>query len=117
MRGTKFSAISWPDDQTICSETKKKKKKKTYLIVDFAVPANHKVKLKESEKRYRYQDPARDLRNMKHKVLGGTCYNWCARYSHKRICKETERLGNKKKVETIQTLLRSAKILSIVQET
>ena len=46
----------------------KKKKKKICKIVDFAVPANHRIKLKECEKKDKYFDLARELkklRNMK----------------------------------------------------
>ena len=39
------------------------KKKKTCRIMDFAVLADHRVKLKESEKRDKYQDFARELKN------------------------------------------------------
>ena len=35
-----------------------------YLIVDFAVPADHRVKLKESEKRDKYIDLSRDLKKL-----------------------------------------------------
>ena len=31
-------------------------------MVDFAVPADHRVKLKESEKKDKYLDPARELK-------------------------------------------------------
>ena len=41
---------------------KKKKKKRTDRIVDFSVLADHRVKLKESEKRNKYQDLARKLK-------------------------------------------------------
>ena len=41
---------------------KKKKKKKIYKIVDFAVPADHRIKLKECEKRDKYLDLARELK-------------------------------------------------------
>ena len=37
-------------------------KKRTCRIVDFAFPADHNVKLKESEKKYEYQDFARELK-------------------------------------------------------
>ena len=37
------------------------KKEKTCRIVDFVVPVNHRVKLKESEKRDKYLDLAREL--------------------------------------------------------
>ena len=42
---------------------KKKKKKKICKIVDFAVPADHRIKLKECEKRDKYLDLARELKN------------------------------------------------------
>ena len=38
------------------------KKKRTCKIVDFAVPANHRIKLKECEKKDKYLDLARDLK-------------------------------------------------------
>ena len=41
------------------------KEKKTFKIVDFAFLANHRVKLKESEKKDQYFDLARELKNMK----------------------------------------------------
>ena len=40
---------------------KKKRKKRTCRIVNFAVPADHRVKLKESKKRDKYIDLAREL--------------------------------------------------------
>ena len=40
-----------------------KKKKRTSKMVDFAVPADHRVKLKENEKKDKYQDLARELKN------------------------------------------------------
>ena len=40
----------------------KKKKKEIYKIVDFAVPADHRKKLKECEKRAKYIDLARELK-------------------------------------------------------
>ena len=41
-----------------------KKKKKICKIVDFAVPANHRIKLKECEKRDKYLDLARELKKL-----------------------------------------------------
>ena len=41
---------------------KKKKKKRTCRIVDFAVSADHRVKLKESEKRDKYLEIAKELK-------------------------------------------------------
>ena len=39
-------------------------KKRTYKIVDFAVPADHRIKLKESEKKDKYIDLARELKKL-----------------------------------------------------
>ena len=39
-------------------------KKRTCKIMDFAVPADHKIKLKESEKKDNYLDLARELKKM-----------------------------------------------------
>ena len=38
---------------------KKKRKKRTCKIVDFAVPADHRIKLRECEKKDKYLDFAR----------------------------------------------------------
>ena len=40
------------------------KKKRTCKIVDFAVPANHRIKLKECEKKDKYLDLARKLKKL-----------------------------------------------------
>ena len=40
----------------------KKKKKKICKIVDFAVPADHRIKLKECEKKDKYLDLTRELK-------------------------------------------------------
>ena len=42
---------------------KKKEKKRICEIVDFAVLANHRIKLKECEKKDKYLDLARELKN------------------------------------------------------
>ena len=39
------------------------KKKRTCKIVDFAVPADHRIKLEEFEKKDKYLDLARELKN------------------------------------------------------
>ena len=41
-----------------------KKKKRTCKIVDFAVPADHRIKLKEYEKKDKYLDLARELKKL-----------------------------------------------------
>ena len=55
-------------------------KKRTW-IVDFAIPVNHRVKLKESKKQDKYLDL--------------NC-NWCPQYNHHRISTGTGGLGNKR---------------------
>ena len=52
-----------------------KQKKRTYKIFDFAVPADHRIKLKECEKTDKYLDHAREL---KRKLWNNyTSCNWC----------------------------------------
>ena len=46
------------------NQQKKKKKKKICKIVDFAVPADHRIKLKECEKRDKYLDLASELKKL-----------------------------------------------------
>ena len=51
-------------DLIIINKKKKKKKKRVYKIVDFAVPADHRIKLKESEKKDKYLDLAKELKKL-----------------------------------------------------
>ncbi len=47
-------------------------------IVDFAVPADHKLKLKECEKNGKYLDLARELKKtIKHEGDNNTHCEWC----------------------------------------
>ena len=64
-------------------------------IVDFAVPADHTVKLKESENREKYQDLAREEKRKKLWNIesdGDTNCNWRTRYSHQRLVQGLEDL-------------------------
>ena len=73
----------------------RKKKKRTSKIVDFAVPADHRIKLKECEKRDKYLDLARELKKtMEHAGDNYTNCNWCVWNSDKRITKGTGGLGS-----------------------
>ena len=58
----------------------KKKKKRSCKIVDFAIPANHRMKLKEREKKDKYLDLAGELKKtMEHEGDNYTisdCYFW-----------------------------------------
>ena len=109
-------------DLIIINKKKKKKKKRKRIckIVDFAVPADHRINLKESEKKDKYLDLAKELKklwNMKVTIVPivigalGTIT--------KGLLKGLEDLEVGGRVETIQTtaLLRTARILRRVLET
>ena len=96
------------------------KKKRTCKIVNFAVPSDHRIKLKECEKKDKYLDLARELKkllNMKVTIIPivisafGTVT--------KGLLKGLGDLEVGERVETIQTttLLRMARILRGVLET
>ena len=94
-----------------------KKKKRTCKTVDFAVPADHRIKLKECEKKDKYLDLARELWIMQVTIIPivigafGTVT--------KGLLKGLEDLEVGGRVETIQTTapLRTARILRRVLET
>ena len=44
------------------------KKKRSWKIVDFAVPADHRIKLRESDQKDKYLDLAWELKTMERKV-------------------------------------------------
>ena len=61
----------------------KQKKKRTCKIFDFAVPADHRIKLKESEKKDKYLDLAREFKkNMEHEGDDYTNCDWYVWYSN-----------------------------------
>ena len=95
-------------------------KKRICKIVDFALPADHRIKLKECEKRDKYLDLVRELKklwNMKMTIIPivigafGTVT--------KGLLKGMKNLEVGDRVETIQTtaLLKTARILSRARET
>ena len=100
-------------------QQQQKRKKRICKIVNFAVSADHTIKLKECEKKDKYLDLAwelKKLRNMKVTIIPivigafGTVT--------KRLLKGLENLEVGGRVETIQTtaLLRTARILRRVLE-
>ena len=96
------------------------KKKRTCTIVDFSLPADHREKLKESEKKDKYQDFARDLIklwNMKVTVI--TIVIGALGTVNKGLVKGLEDLVIRGKAKTLQTtaLLRLDRILSRVHLT
>ena len=99
---------------------KKEKKKRAYQIVDFVVPADHRVKLKQCEKRDKYLDLARELKkrwNMN--VTEIPVVIGALSTVTKGLVQGLDDLEIKRRVETIQTaaLLRSTRILRRVLET
>ena len=77
-------------DLIIINKKKKKKKKKerkrkkrTCKIVNYAVLADHRIKLKECENKDKHHDLARELKKtMEHEVDNYTNCNWCFWYSN-----------------------------------
>ena len=63
--------------------------------MDFTVPADYRVKLKETEK---YRDLERESKKqtVEHESDVYTNCNWCSWYSHQRIIKGTGEFGNKR---------------------
>ena len=67
MRCSNFSEIFRYKRITNLGETIRpsdSKKERTCRIVDFAVPVDHRVNLKENEKKNKYPDLARELKKM-----------------------------------------------------
>ena len=65
------------------SDRKKNNKKKntvkrTCQIEDFTKLMDHRIKLKEREKRDKYQDFARELKTREHENDSNNKCNWCA---------------------------------------
>ena len=65
--------------------------------MDFAVSTDHRIKLKESEKKDKYLDLARELKKtVEHESAVYTNSNLCSWYSHRCFGKGTRELGNKR---------------------
>ena len=95
------------------------KKKRICKIVDFAVPADHGINLKESEKKDKYLDLARELKKLWNiKVTIVLIVIGALGTITKGLLKGLGDLEVGGRVETIQTaLLRTARILRRVLET
>ena len=74
----------------------KNKKERICQIVELVVPVDHRLKLKESEKRGKYLDLAREWKNMEHESDGDSKCNRCAQCSHQRTggCENKRRSGD-----------------------
>ena len=91
-----------------------KKKKRIYKIVDFAVPADHRIKLKECEKKDKYLNLARELKNLWNmKVAIVPIVIGAFGKINKGLLKGLDYLEVGERVKTIQmtALLRTARIL------
>ena len=65
--------------------------------MDFAVPANHRIKLKENKKKDKYFDLARKLKKtLEYEIDDYINCDWCFWYSHRRSILGTGGLGNKR---------------------
>ena len=63
--------------------------------MDFAVPADQRVKLREREKKDKYLELTRELQKvMEHESDNYINCDWCFWYCHQRINKGTGGLGN-----------------------
>ena len=59
------------------------KKKRICKIVDFAFPADHRIILKESEKKDKYLDLARELKKaVEHESNDCANCNWCVKHNN-----------------------------------
>ena len=116
--------LSRPKDQTSTKnqnqQKEKKQRKRICKIVDFDVPADHRIKLKECEKRDKYLDLARELKNLWNmKVTIIPIMIGAFGTVTRGLLKGLEDLEVGGRVETIQTtaLLKTARILRRVPET
>ena len=82
------------------------KKKRTCRIVNFSVPADHRIKLIGSEKKNKYLDLARELKKQWYMKVTFILIVICALGTViKRLIKGLEKLEIRERVEIIQTTL------------
>ena len=88
---TNLSQTTWPCDN-------QQKKKRICWREDFAVPAEHRVKIKESEKKDKYLLLSKELKKktVEHESDGDINCSWCAWSDPQKIGEVTKRLGNKR---------------------
>ena len=69
----------------IIINNKTKKKKRNCKFIDFAIPADHRIKLKECEKKDKYLDLAREFeKTMKHEGDNYINCDWCFWYGNQK---------------------------------
>ena len=107
-------------DHIILARQPDLQKKRTGQVVDVAVLADHRVKLKEGEKRDKYLDLARELKKLWNMTMTVVPIVVGALETiHKGLVKVLEDLEIRRQVESLQAtaLLRLARILGRVLET
>ena len=100
-------------------EKKKERNKRELGIVDFTIPVDLRVKMKESKKKDKYLDIARELKKLWNvKVTMIPIVIDALGTVTKELVKGLEDLEIRRRVETIQTtaLLRSARILKYSED-
>ena len=75
--------------------------------MDFAIPANHKVKMKEIEMIDKYLDLARELKKkaVKHEGNGDANHSWGVKNSPQRLGKVTVGIGNQNQNHTDHSIV------------
>ena len=74
------------------------KKKRTNYLMDFTIPADRKMKIKESEKIDKFLNLNKELKNAVALVGNSdTSYCWCTWNGPQRLGKRTGRIGNHRK--------------------
>ena len=74
--------------------SKKNNNKRTYSIMDFAIPADHPVKIKKKKRKKRQllRPCQRTEKAVEHETDGDTNCNWCTWNGPQRIGKRTGRV-------------------------
>ena len=82
--------------ELVIVKKKKKKKKRTSWIADFAVPADHRVKMKENETKDKNQELSRELKTMEYEGYSDTKCSWCTWDNAPKIGNGTGRRRNER---------------------
>ena len=71
------------DNNNNNNNNNKNEKKRICEIVDFAVPADHRINLKDGEKKDKYLDLARELKKaVEHESNDCANCDWCVRHNN-----------------------------------
>ena len=84
--------------------------------MDFAIQADHKVKIKDGVKIEKYLDLGREQKTVEHESDGDTNWSWCARNNPQKPGKRLEELEIGGRIKTIQTTNNIVKISKNIQQ-